>query len=173
MELEQFKTDVVPLRARLLNYARKLTNETSDAEDAVQEVMLKLWGIRHRLDEYRSIEGLAITMTHHQCMDLWRRKQTDTVPIDQIRDFGQSQTPEHLLEEKDEFQLMRSLIDSLPPQQRTILLMKDVQEYEMTEIAEITGCTAEAIRSNLSRARKKVRDMYLQIIRERERRMES
>ncbi len=173
MELERFKTDVVPLRAKLLNYARKLTDETSDAEDAVQEVMLKLWDIRHRLDEYRSIEALAMTMTHHQCMDLWRRKPADTVPIDQIRDFGQSKTPEHLLEEKDEFQLMRNLIDSLPPQQRTILLMKDVQEYEMSEIAEITGCNAEAIRSNLSRARKKVRDMYLQIIQERERRIGS
>lgn len=44
--------------------------------------------------------------------------------------------------------------------------MKDVQEYETEEIAEITGCSAEAIRSNLSRARKKVRDIYLQTIQE-------
>lgn len=48
--------------------------------------------------------------------------------------------------------------------------MKDVQEYETEEIAEITGCSAEAIRSNLSRARKKVRDIYLQTIQEEKRR---
>ncbi len=171
MELEQFKTDVVPLRGKLINYARKLVDGTPDAEDAVQEVMLKLWDIRQRLSEYRSIEALAMTMTHHQCMDAWRRNRTDTLPIDQIRDFGQSGTPEQLLEEKDEYQLMRNLIDSLPTLQRTIMLMKDVQEYETTEIAQITGCNSEAIRSNLSRARKKVREMYVQILQERERRI--
>ena len=65
--------------------------------------------------------------------------------------------------------LFRS-IDSLPTLQRTIIQMKDVQEYETEEIAEITGCSAEAIRSNLSRARKKVRDIYLQTIQEEKRR---
>ncbi len=173
MELEQFKTDIIPLRAKLLNYARKLTDGASDAEDAVQEVMLKLWDIRHRLGEYRSVEGLAMTMTHHQCMDMYRKRQPDIVSIDQIKELGQNKTPEHLLEEKDEFRMMRILIDTLPNLQRTILLMKDVQEYETTEIAEITGCNSEAIRSNLSRARKKLRDMYLQIIQDRERRKEA
>lgn len=71
MELKQFKIDVLPLREKLLNYARKLTEDPSDAEDAVQEVMLKLWNMRQRLDEYRSIEALAMTMTHHLCMDIW------------------------------------------------------------------------------------------------------
>ena len=51
-----------------------------------------------------------------------------------------------------------------------IIRMKDIEEYETEEIAEITGCNAEAIRSNLSRARKKVREVYLQTIQERKRR---
>ena len=147
MELKQFKITVVPLRDKLLNYARRMTDDPSDAEDAVQEVMLKLWNLRQKLDEYRSIEAVAMTMTHHLCMDMWR-----------------------LLEEKDEFRLMREIIDSLPTLQRTIIRMKDIEEYETEEIAEITGCNAEAIRSNLSRARKKVREVYLQTIQERKRR---
>ena len=138
MELKQFKITVVPLRDKLLNYARRMTDDPSDAEDAVQEVMLKLWNLRQKLDEYRSIEASA--------------------------------TPERLLEEKDEFRLMREIIDSLPTLQRTIIRMKDIEEYETEEIAEITGCNAEAIRSNLSRARKKVREVYLQTIQERKRR---
>lgn len=59
------------------------------------------------------------------------------------------------------------------PLQQTILRMKDVEEYETEEIAEITGCSSEAIRSNLSRARKKVRDIYLQTIQQRKRRNEA
>ncbi len=170
MELKQFKIDVLPLRDKLLNYARKLTEDPSDAEDAVQEIMLKLWNMRQKLDEYQSIEALAMTMTHHLCMDIWRAKRPDSLSLEQGPAPSQSATPERLLEEKDEFRLMREIIDSLPTLQRTIIQMKDVQEYETEEIAEITGCSAEAIRSNLSRARKKVRDIYLQTIQEEKRR---
>ena len=170
MELKQFKIDVLPLRDKLLNYARKLTEDPSDAEDAVQEIMLKLWNMRQKLDEYQSIEALAMTMTHHLCMDIWRAKRPDSLSLEQVQAPSQSATPERLLGEKDEFRLMRKIIDSLPTLQRTIIQMKDVQEYETEEIAEITGCSAEAIRSNLSRARKKVRDIYLQTIQEEKRR---
>ena len=167
MELKQFKIDVLPLRDKLLNYARKLTEDPSDAEDAVQEIMLKLWNMRQKLDEYQSIEALAMTMTHHLCMDIWRAKRPDSLSLEQVQAPSQSVTPERLLEEKDEFRLMREIIDSLPTLQRTIIQMK---EYETEEIAEITGCSAEAIRSNLSRARKKVRDIYLQTTQEEKRR---
>ena len=170
MELKQFKIDVLPLRDKLLNYARKLTEDPSDAEDAVQEIMLKLWNMRQKFVEYQSIEALAMTMTHHICMDIWRAKRPDSLSLEQVQAPSQSATPERLLEEKDEFRLMREIIDSLPTLQRTIIQMKDVQEYETEEIAEITGCSAEAIRSNLSRARKKVRDIYLQTIQEEKRR---
>ena len=170
MELKQFKIDVLPLRDKLLNYARKLTEDPSDAEDAVQEIMLKLGNMRQKLDEYQSIEALAMTMTHHLCMDIWRAKRPDSLSLEQVQAPSQSATPERLLEEKDEFRLMRKIIDSLPTLQRTIIQMKDVQEYETEEIAEITGRSAEAIRSNLSRARKKVRDIYLQTIQEEKRR---
>ena len=167
MELKQFKITVVPLRDKLLNYARRMTDDPSDAEDAVQEVMLKLWNLRQKLDEYRSIEAVAMTMTHHLCMDMWRAKRPDTLSLDRVQAPTPSATPERLLEEKDEFRLMREIIDSLPTLQRTIIRMKDIEEYETEEIAEITGCNAEAIRSNLSRARKKVREVYLQTIQER------
>ena len=97
-------------------------------------------------------------------------KRPDTLSLDRVQAPTPSATPERLLEEKDEFRLMREIIDSLPTLQRTIIRMKDIEEYETEEIAEITGCNAEAIRSNLSRARKKVREVYLQTIQERKRR---
>lgn len=173
MELKQFKISVLPLRGKLLSYALKLTDESADAEDAVQEVMLKLWNIRRKLDEYHSIEALSMTMTRNACMDQWRSKRTDTLPLDHVQAASRAATPERLLEEKDEFRLMREIIASLPPLQQAIIRMKDVEEYETEEIAEITGCSSEAIRSNLSRARKKVRDIYLQTIQERKRRNET
>lgn len=156
-----------------MGYAQRLTEDHSDAEDVVQEAMLKLWNIRDQLHEYRSIEALAVKITHNLCMDAWRKKRTKVISIDQVTITNQStMTPDRLLEEKDEMRLMREIVDSLPPLQQTILRMRDIEEYETTEIAEITGCSAEAIRSNLSRARKKVRDIYLQTIQEKKRRNE-
>ena len=148
MELKEFKITVLPLRAKLLNYARKLTDEPEDAEDAVQEVLLKLWNKRLELEQYRSIEAFAMTLTHNICIDMWRCKRNDTLSLD----------------------IMHEIIDSLPNLQRTIMRMKDIEGYETDEIAEITGCGPEAIRSNLSRARKKVRDVYLRTIQERKER---
>lgn len=171
MELNQFKITILPLRDKLVGYAQKLTENHSDSEDVVQEVMLKLWNIREQLHEYRSIEALAVKITHNLCMDVWRKKRTKVLSIDRVTVPHQStMTPERLLEEKDEMRLMYRIVDSLPPLQQTILRMRDIEEYETAEIAEITGCSAEAIRSNLSRARRKVRDIYLQTIQERKRR---
>ena len=163
MELNQFKITVVPLRGKLLNYARKLTDDSSDAEDVVQEVMLRLWNIRQKLEEYNSIEALAVRITHNLCMDMWRSKRTDQVSLDQVPVVSQTVNPERVLEGNDEIRLMREIISSLPTLQQTIIRMKDIEEYETEEIAQITGCSSESIRSNLSRARKKVRDIYLKI----------
>ena len=173
MELKQFKITVVPLRDKLLNYARRMTDDPSDAEDAVQEVMLKLWNLRQKLDEYRSIEAVAMTMTHHLCMDMWRTRHTASVPLEYVQDATPGGTPERLLEIKDEIRLMHEIINSLPTLQRTIMRMKDIEEYETEEIADITGCNPEAIRSNLSRARKKVREIYMQTIQEKIRRKQA
>lgn len=170
MELKEFKITVLPLRAKLMGYARKLTDEPEDAEDAVQEVLLKLWNKRLELEQYRSIEAFAMTLTHNICIDMWRCKRNDTLSLDIVQAASPTGTPERLLEIKDEIHLMHEIIDSLPNLQRTIMQMKDIEGYETDEIAEITGCGPEAIRSNLSRARKKVRDIYLQTIQERKER---
>ena len=156
----------------MLNYARRLTDDPDDAEDAVQETMLRLWNRRAELEQYRSIEAFAMTLVHNLCMDLWRTRRNEYVSLDNVSNSTSEATPEQLLEIKDEIKLMRTIIQSLPPLQRTIMQMKDIEEYETDEIAEITGCSAEAIRSNLSRARKKVRDTYLQTIQARKRRNE-
>lgn len=170
MELKEFKITVLPLRAKLLGYARKMTEAPEDAEDAVQEVLLKLWNKRLELEQYRSIEAFAMTLTHNICIDMWRCKRNDTLSLDIVQAASPTGTPERLLEIKDEIRLMHEIIDSLPNLQRTIMRMKDIEGYETDEIAEITGCGPEAIRSNLSRARKKVRDVYLRTIQERKER---
>ncbi len=167
MEANEFKTTVLPVRLRLLKYACHLTDNQEDAEDAVQEVMLKLWNSRHELDCCRNIEAFARTLTHHACIDLIRRRKYERLGKDCEPMEFLSHIPEYLYEIKDEIRLIREIIATLPPLQHDIMHMKDIEEYETEEIAQITGCSTEAIRQNLSRARKRVRETYLAIIRKR------
>ncbi len=167
MNLEQFKINVLPLREKLFNYSRKMTEETSDAEDIVQEAFLKLWCIREKLDEYRSIDALATEIVKNLCLDRWKSAAHASVKLDEIKAQAGWDNPERALVEQDQVRLIGKIIESLPPLQQTIIRMKDVEGYESEEIAEITGCDIQAVRMNLSRARKKVREVFLQVTNER------
>lgn len=174
MELKEFKIKILPLRGKLQNYARKLCDDPLDAEDAVQEVFIKLWNLRNKLEEYRSTEALAMSITHNLCMDMWRSKKPPETTLDKVQmQDNKESMPDKRLEEKDAYDMMKNIIDSLPSLQRTIIYMKDVEGYETEEIGEITGCAPEAIRSNLSRARKRARELYLQAIKERRKEYEN
>ena len=77
--------------------------------------------------------------------------------------LADTSSPEVLLEQQDTVEVIRRIIEKLPTLQQSIIRMKDVEGYELFEIAEITGTQVEAVRVNLSRARKKVREQFLMI----------
>lgn len=154
------------MRARLLSYAQQLVENRADAEDAVQEVMLKLWNMRERMEEIGNKEAWAIKMTHNVCISLIRRRHPLEDSLDEIEIVTTESSPQRLLEEQESLRLMEALIKELPPVQQTILRMKEIEGYESDEIAQITGCGVEAIRRNLSRARSRVCERYRQIMQE-------
>ena len=81
---------------------------------------------RLELEQYRSIEAFAMTLTHNICIDMWRCKRNDTLSLDIVQAASPTGTPERLLEIKDDIRLMHEIIDSLPNLQRTIMRMKAV-----------------------------------------------
>jgi RNA polymerase sigma-70 factor (ECF subfamily) len=159
MELEKFKITVIPLREKLLNISLKLLKEKADAEDVVQEAFLKLWHIRDKLDAYQSIEALAVMMTKNLALDKLKLQKPMVESDIHLQDTGTKNLHE-LLELQDAAAWIRRLIEQLPSLQQTIIRMKDVEGYELVEIAEIVGTQPEAVRVNLSRARKKIREQF-------------
>jgi len=166
MELETFKRTVIPLRDKLLAYTLKLAREQVDAEDIVQDVFLKLWSMRDKLDGYQSVEALALTMTKNKVLDELKRHHAESfenIAPTSLNNYNTTQNPEVIAEQNDTAKHIRQFIEALPSLQQTIIRMKDIEGYELSEIAEITGTQIEAVRVNLSRARKKVREQLIQL----------
>ena len=162
MEQEQFKKEVVPLRSRLMACARRMLTQTEDAEDVVQEVFLKLWHMRGDLEKYESIPALSVQITKRLCLNRLKATRNPALSADAEAVDG-APRPDVELEQKDSVQQVIRLIDRLPGQQQTALRMKHIDGLEVDEIAALIGSSPETVRMNLSRGRKRIRDMFLKM----------
>lgn len=163
MEQEQFKIEVVPLRGKLSGCARRLLDDPQDVEDVVQEVFLKMWYIREELDRYESVEALAVQITKHLCLNRLRAFRYRQEKLSDSAVITADDNPHVALEQKDSVSQVMHIMELLPGLQQTILRMKHVDGFEVKEIAELTGSSPEAVRVNLSRARKKVKELFLKM----------
>ncbi len=163
MSQEIYITEILPLRVRLLDIARNMLGNREEAEDAVQEVLLKFWHISDSLGRYANPAAIVVASMKNLCLDKLKAKQRE-LPLGTEIDFGaDTDNPYNLLESKNTEEILMWIIERLPQLQQMIIKMKDVQLYEVEEIANITGTSVESVRMNLSRARKKVRQEYLKI----------
>lgn len=163
MELEEFKTTMLPMRTKLLIVANKmLLQYNEDAEDAVQETYLRLWSHRSQLSTHPNPQAFAMQTLKNICIDKIR-KEKNNIALDKISLSGDDKTPYLQVEERNSANIIKQIIDTLPELQRRIIHMRDIEEYELQEIADIVGSEVTAVRVNLSRARKKVRDLFLEM----------
>lgn len=161
MNIAEYKKIIIALRPTLLTVAHRVTRNAEDAEDVVQDVCLKIWHRRDEFGQFDNVEAYSVTMTKNLCIDKIRARRPFSDEETLIGQADGTQLPDELLEEKDSRTTIRRIIDTLPPLQQRILQLKDLEGYETEEIAEITGIAAEAVRNNLSRARKRLRELYV------------
>ena len=147
------------MKHKLFRFAGRLLQNIPDAEDVVQEVFIRLWDRRDALKQYRSVEAFAMTIAKNLCLDRLKSKRNRQDEFTEKHEQADSLTPYHHVEMKDSFQKVNQIIGILPEQQRMIIQLRDVEGYEYEEIEEITGMNQNAIRVNLSRARKQVREL--------------
>jgi len=165
MNQDRFKAEILPLRQNLFHIAQKILVEEQEAEDAVQEVLLKLWRTRDSLDKYDSLAALSTTVIKNHCLDRLKVIKRQDLLDESYTIRAATDNPYLELEKKDTERLLMKIIENLPTLQQAIIRMKDIEECEVEEIAEITGTNVEAVRMNLSRARKKVREEYIKCTR--------
>jgi RNA polymerase sigma-70 factor (ECF subfamily) len=140
-----------------------MMNSIEEAEDVAQEVLLKLWMIKSELPRYRSIAALSVQITKNLCINALKAKQRRQAQEVVESEAVDSVSPDLLLEEKDHELQLSQIISRLPGLQQLVLRMKHLEGMEIDEIAACTGASVEAVRMNLSRARKKVKELFFKI----------
>lgn len=162
MDANRFKELFLPYYRQLYVTAFKLTGNTEDAEDMVQETYIKLWKLRSKLNTIHNPEAFCKTIVRNLCLDKLRAQHYDTTTLEKTHATDE-ETPSVIIERKEANLLLYSLIEALPPIQKNIMLLHDVNGFSYEEIEKITGLNKISLRVTLSRARKKIREQFVQI----------
>jgi RNA polymerase sigma-70 factor (ECF subfamily) len=111
--------------------------------------------------EYKSIEALAMVTTRNLCLDKLKAKKYPSESIDKLRNEVEETGYEQKQDLSDMVQKIHQIIKTLPELQRTVIQLRDIEGYDFDEISGILDINENAVRVNLSRARKKIREMFI------------
>ena len=158
MNEREYLKIVTPFKDKIFRVARRLLVSVEEAEDATQEVLLKLWNHQQKFKDYNSPEAFAMTMTKNWCFDRLKSKQAQNLKIVHNNYEDHSQSLQKSIEVNDSLRWVEKHMDALPEKQKLILQLRDIEQYEFNEIAKILDMSEATIRVSLSRARKSIRE---------------
>lgn len=161
MNQNEFVAIIAPFKDKVFRLAKRLLVSTEEAEDATQDIIVKLWNKNESLPSYQSVEALAMTMTKNHCLDQLKSKRAGNLRIVHNNYTDRDPSLQQKLEDQDSLNWVEKIIDQLPEHQKIIIQMRDIEQYEFEEIAAILDMNPTAIRVALSRARKTIREYML------------
>ena len=159
MKKISFQNDVLPLKNKLFRLALRITLNREEAEDVVQDTMIKVWNARDRWQELDSIEAYSLTIARNQKMD----NQNDSLEEQTTERLDEtSSTPSERMIQKDKLNIVRNIINELPEKQRSCLQLRDIEGKSYKEIADILSITEDQVKVNIFRARQTVKQRFQQ-----------
>jgi RNA polymerase sigma factor (sigma-70 family) len=165
MNLAAFQTRILSAKSKLFRFAFRLLDNEEEAKDVVQEVFIKVWNRRERMNEVENWEAWCMRMTKNLSLDRIRSRQRRAV--DSIDDHFDVSTaalsPQESTELNESMQRITLFINSLPEKQRQVIHLRDVEGYSYNEICEILELDMNQVKVNLFRARSSVREKLIKI----------
>ncbi len=160
-----FRNDVLPLKNKLFRLALRITLNREEAEDIVQDTLIKVWNARDKWQELDSIEAYSLTIARNLSLDRIKKmdNQNDSLEEQTLERLDEStSSPSERMIQKDKLDIVRKIINELPEKQRTCLQLRDIEGNAYKEIASIMGITEEQVKVNIFRARQTVKQRFLQ-----------
>ena len=135
-----------PFKNKLYRIAKRFLVSVEEAEDATQDVLLKLWNLREKLGSYKNPEAFAITITRNHCLDKLKSKHAQNLKITHNNYEDHSHKLQNKIEVRDSVSLVEKFIKTLPVQQQLVIQLRDIEQYEFKEISEVLDMKETAIR---------------------------
>ena len=160
-----FQNDVLPLKNKLFRLALRITLNREEAEDVVQDTLIKVWNARDRWLELDSIEAYSLTIARNLSLDRIKKmeNQNDSLEEQNTERLDENtSTPSERMIQKDKLDIVRNIIDELPEKQRSCLQLRDIEGKSYKEIADILSITEDQVKVNIFRARQTVKQRFQQ-----------
>ena len=158
-QTDRITTAFTALREQMLSLAEHITGNSDDAADAVQDAFVKLWQQRGRFESTSHAQGAGMMTVRTTSIDMARRNShRSDVPVEQAAEAVEEVTDD---DRSLAYRQVRHIIDNdLSNNQRMIIDLREMQGLEFEDIAKRMNMTAANVRVELSRARKRVREIY-------------
>lgn len=164
MQEISFRDDILPLKDKLFRLALRITFDRAEAEDVVQDTMIRVWNKREEWTQFGSIEAYCLTVAKNLAIDRSQKKEAQNVELTpEMEEESEISWPYDQLVNNERMSIIHRLINELPEKQRLIMQLRDIEGESYKEIAKILNLTEEQVKVNLFRARQKVKQRYLEI----------
>ena len=158
-----FKNDVLPLKDKLFRLALRITLNREEAEDIVQDTLMKLWNQRDEWSAIQNMETYSMTICRNLSLDAIEKKERLNISLDEtVHDRPDtSRTQDEELMKQQQLNTVMRIIGQLPEKQRTIMQLRDIEGKSYQEIAETLGRHVKSIDNALQRVKRKL-EKYLE-----------
>ena len=160
-----FRDDVLPLKNELFRLALRITLNRFEAEDIVQDTLIKVWNRRSDWNDIDSIEAFSLTICRNLSLDRIKRKENNNDSLEDVKGAEPlaSSNPQDRMIQADRVGLIKLIVDSLPEKQRSCIQLRDFEGKSYKEIATILDITEEQVKVNIFRARQAVKHKYMKL----------
>lgn len=164
MHTISFREDILPLKDKLFRLALRITFDRAEAEDIVQDTLIRVWNKREEWQQMDSIEAYCLTVARNLAIDRSQKMESQNLELTpETQEMPDAKMPDQLMEQNEQLSIIHRLINELPEKQRSILQLRDIEGKNYKEIAVILGLTEEQVKVNLFRARQRIRLKYNEI----------
>lgn len=157
--MTSFRNDILPLKNQLYRLALRITLNSAEAEDIVQETMIKVWNRRETWNEIENIEAFCFTICRNLSLDSLKRHGNQHQSIDDspVERPDNSRNPSDRTIQRDQLNLVRQIVDNLPEKQRSCIQLRDFEGKSYRDIARILQITEEQVKVNIFRGRQTIK----------------
>ncbi len=164
MLLNDFLEKIVPVKDKLYRFALRMVNDREEAEDIVQDVLMKVWDKRSSLDQVQNPEAWCMTLTRNLSIDRMRSKRQHHLEIEtQLQVASAAASPYRQAEVNDLYAQMQALMQQLPEKHKLCLHLREVEGMAYEDIAQTLDITLDQVKTNIFRARQALRSQLTQV----------